>query len=422
MKHAIQTVLTLALLGLTTPLMPAHAQRITDLPKHAKRADTDNKTAQKNPGTKVEEEKAKTQNDSGRLAPYGLWQGTIGTQDVMVLLSPETRLCKGDGGSNYYYKKHLWGIELAEKDSQGKVWTESSGNDLDVKWTFYELSQDGKTLKGEWTSSKGGHPLPIHLNLLAFMPVRDHDGSPQYDCEAHNKAFNAPRIARAQQEKKVKKVTNDQQIVSLLGGQIKRFNLSDYSRHPNLKKRLDDWDKEQISSFYVCAETVRWRHRQINSVDTEKFYNDIDFGISLLLDFFNSKILILEEISSDWCGGPYPNYGIINYLLWDMITDQPIDASKWMSKTNITQDNLVEIISEDLLRLLVSIYSDDERCKSEYFIDQRLFTIYPKNSGMVFSPRLSHAFKTCEMDIEIPWDQMQPFLTPIGKSVLSTYF
>ncbi len=421
MKHAIQTILIFALLGLMPPVKPAHAQRPTDLPNHAKRADMDNETAQNNPGAKVEEEKAKPQNDSGRLAHYGLWQGTIGTKGVMVLLSPETRLCKGDGGSNYYYKKHLWTIGLAEEDTKGKVWTESAGTDLEAKWTFSELSQDGKTLKGEWTSGKGGRSLPIRLNLLALMPVNDHDGSPQYDCEAHNKAFDAPRIARVQQEKKVKKVTNDQQVLSFLGGHIKRFDLSDYSRHPNLKKMLEDWDRKNISSFYNCARIVRVVSPDEN---LDKFYKNIWFDRILSSDLLNSKILILKETRADWCGGPYPNNGWADYLLWDMKTDNRIDLSKWIKKTDTSVDQIkIENISEDLNRLLFSLYDKYGSCSNDDIWDNvSSFVIYPKNSGMVFSPPLPHFLGPCQADIEIPWHQMQPFLTPIGKSGLSTYF
>lgn len=345
-----------------------------------------------------------------RVARYGLWQGTIGTQNVMVLLAP-TAQCS----ARYYYKKHLWSIHLTEKDRrQGKVWKESLGSEQEATWTFSDLSPDGRVLNGEWASQDGNRRLPIRLNLQAPTPAIDDDGKPKYDCDAHDKTFDAPRIARARQERKVAQVNNYQQSVALLGDRIRRFALSDYSRHPRLRKSLDDWDSESVSQFYDCASSMAGRFGG-NGAST-------DFSRELDVQFANSKLLILRESYSNYCGGAHPNGGLSNYLIWDMDSDHPVDTWKWIKGS----DQHGRITSKKLLHLLAARYSrrneTGEGGCADALQGHEYFHAYPQTAGMVFSPSLPHVIRACEEDIKIPWAHMRHFLTSTGQKALRTYF
>ncbi|HEX5311835.1 hypothetical protein [Aquabacterium sp.] len=349
-----------------------------------------------------------------RMARYGLWQGAIGTQNVMVLLAPTG--CD----ARYYYRKHLWPILLEEKDRrQGKVWHEPQGEAGEASWTFTALSPDARVLTGEWRSHDGQRHVPIRLNLLAPMPSTDgEDGQPRYDCSAHNKAFDAPRVARARQERTV--AANDTLFkgaeaayryrrVSVLGEHIQGFALPDMSPVPRLRRALDDWENDGVSQFYDCAFGMSGRSDM----------PDTDFYLELTPQFWNNKLLVLRETYSNYCGGAHPSGGISGHLLWDLAADRPVDVWKWMKGS----DQPKHIVSKRLLDVLASHYGrrneTGESSCADALEGTTFFDMYPSTGGMVFSPSLPHVIQACAEDIEIPWGKMRPFLTPAGQKAVT---
>lgn len=351
-----------------------------------------------------------------RIARYGLWQGSIGTQNVMVLLAPQA--CD----ARYYYRKHLFSISLAEKDRrQGRVWRESPDTDREATWTFSVLSLDGRTLTGEWVSRDGQHRQPIRLNLMALTPAKEGgDGKAIYDCTLlHNKAFDAPRIAHVLQKRTVADSDSIFQggdgsyryrPVSILGGQIKGFTLPDISRYPRLRQAMENWESDSVAQYYDCA------FGMASSNGAADFY----FELSPL--FWDARMLVLRETYSNDCGGAHPNGGVSDYRVWDLVTDHPVAVWKWIKGS----DNYIHITSKRLQNLLAARYSrrnepGDDSC-ANILDGNEYYLMYPRSTGMVFSPSLPHVVQTCEEDIEIPWVEMRPFLSPAGKKAQKILF
>lgn len=349
-----------------------------------------------------------------RVAPYGLWQGTLGTQNVMVQLGPKL-LCD----ARYYYRKHLLSIALVEKDRhQGKLWKEFEGYDNEASWTFSELSQDRRNLTGEWVSKDGKRRFPIRLSLLALTPATvGEDGKPRYECHVHNKAFDAPRIAQAMRERKVAiGATIFQGVdgpysyhsVAVLGNHIQGLSLINENRTPRLQKVLTNWENDGITGFYDCAFGFSNRSEPIEP----------DFFMSLAPQFWNARLLVLAETYSNYCGGAHPNGGVSNYIAWDLLEDRPIEAWKWIQGS----DGAGHVISKRLRKTLKDHYGRRNETGEESCADalegQEYFFAYPRATGMVFLPSLPHVIQACADEIEVPWTKMQPYLTPTGKKAV----
>lgn len=348
-----------------------------------------------------------------RIGRYGLWQGVIGTQNVLVLLAPAN--CE----ARYYYRKHLLAIPLVEKDRrQGKVWREPQGEAGEAQWTFDSLSPDAQVLKGQWSSHDRQRQVPIRLNLLAHMPSTEgDDGKQRYNCDVHNKAFDAPRIAQARQERTVAETDilfkNREAVyryrqVSVLGSHIQGFALPDMSHLPRLKRALDNWEDESVSQFYDCALGMSGRGDMTSP----------DFSRELAPQFWNTRLLVLRETYSNYCGGAHPNGGISGYMSWDLTADRPFDVWKWIKGT----DQPMHIVSKRLLRILASRYGRrnevGENSCANALDGETYFYMYPSTAGMVFSPSLPRVIQACAEDIEIPWPKMRPFLTPTGQKAV----
>jgi alpha-tubulin suppressor-like RCC1 family protein len=349
-----------------------------------------------------------------RIGRYGLWQGTIGAQKVVVLLAPSG--CE----ARYYYRRHLWAIPLEEKDRrQGKVWRELQDDGGEATWTFTALSPDARSLSGEWVSHDGQRHVPIRLDLSTPMSsTTGEDARPHYDCDVHSKAFDAPRIARARQERTVAKTDTlfkngktafPYRQVSMLGDHIKSFALPDMSQVTRLQRALDDWEDESVSQFYGCAFSLSGRPDMTNP----------DFYRELAPQFWSTQLLVLREAYSDFCGGAHPNGGISGYLTWDVAADRPVDVWTWIKGA----DQPRHIVSKRLLDILMALYgrrneTGEDSC-AHALEGQAYFEMYPSTAGMIFSPRLPHVAQACAEDIEVPWPRMRAFLTPTGQRAVS---
>jgi hypothetical protein len=347
-----------------------------------------------------------------RIAPYGLWHGTIGAQPVVVVLSPES--C---GGGLYYYRKHARDIPLTEKDrARGGTWAEAEDTPAGASWIFSEAAPDSRTLTGEWVSEDGQRRVPIRLELQApTEATEDGNGKRKYECNAHDQAYDEPRVAQAVQRRKV--ASRDTVFkgadrsytyrgVSLLEGNITGFSHPEAARLPRLQQMLADWERRAAAGYYDCARAVAGTAMA-----------PPDFGMGLVPVFWNARLLVLEESSGFFCGGAHPHRGIEAYRVWNLRDDQPVDVDSWISGSSGTQG----ITSRRLLKLVASRYGrrDDPSGECGGVLEgDVLYLTYPSSSGMVFYPKLSHAARACEEAITIPWAGMRPFLSPKGEKAL----
>jgi hypothetical protein len=347
-----------------------------------------------------------------RIVNYGLWQGTIGTQTVMVQLAPTAQACD----ARYYYRKHSLSIPLVERERrQGTVWIESPDTAREASWNFADVSADTRNITGEWVSKDGLRRLPIRLSLQRLTPSTEgDDGKPRYRCEAHEEAFDAPRIARAMQERKL--ALSDTTFAGadgsyryraalLMGDRIESLSLPELVRTPQLKQMLRNWESESVSQYFECA--IGLSNREEISAP--------DFSRGLAPVQWSAKLLVLREIYSNYCGGAHPSGGVSDFKVWDLIQDRPVEMWRWFKGI----DKTLRITSKRLRDLVAANYGrrdekGDNSC-ADALDGNEYYLMYPKSAGMVFSPVLPHVNQACIEDIEVPWVKMHPFLSPMGQ-------
>lgn len=333
-----------------------------------------------------------------RLVRYGLWRGTIGKQNVMVLLEPK------DCDSSYYYLKYLWGITLFEKDKRGQVW-EEYGDGL-ATWKFENATED--TLSGQWTDGEGKRSVPIRLKRVAVGTGEENK------CGMLNKKFEAPRIAA--QKPTVAEADFDKhryRTVSVLAGAIKGVEvLDDDNPLPNLNQRMRNWLWANVSGYYECQTMQGSRLDMRNSVP--------DFFEEMTPVFWNEQGLVLRETYSAYCGGAHPSGGIASYLVWDLIEDKAIEPWDWIRGSKGKYGG--HVAPEKLNRLIHAIAASkrDDDC-AEVVRSNAYYLVYPGKTGMVFSPTLAHVVQACADDIEVPYAKLRPYLTSKGEAAIKLF-
>lgn len=334
-----------------------------------------------------------------RLVRYGLWRGVIGKRNVVVLLEPKN--C----GSSYYYLRHLWGINLVEKDKRGQLWEEENGGDGPALWKF-----DGSTgddLTGQWTDGDGKRTVPIRLKRVAVGK----EEKPQ--CGLFNKEFDAPRITA--QKPIVADANFDKhryRIVSVLAGKIKGMEVPEAQNQlPNLNQAMRNWLRANISEYYECQTMLGSRVDMKNPVP--------DFFKEMAPIFWNKRALVLEETYSAYCGGAHPSGGIASYLVWNLIEDRAVEPWDWIRGSKGKYGGYVA--PENLNRLIHAIYANkrDDDC-TEAIRSNEYYLVYPGKAGMVFSPSLPHVVQACAEDIIVPYSKLRTYLTHKGAAAMKS--
>jgi Regulator of chromosome condensation (RCC1) repeat len=366
-----------------------------------------------------------------RIVPYGVWTGTVGNQDVSVLLSPGYAPSHCD--ASYYYHKHLVGITISEVDRRlGAAWQEYEGGEARAQWKFSTSTPNARTLVGEWTSTDGQRRAPIRLKLLESMPseVDKHDGKRRYLCHTAAKPFDVARLASASRGRIVQDsaaifkgsdATYPYRAVTLLDGRIESLEFPDTTRNPALHKMLRAWEGDTVSEFYQCLNGLQQRR--------DLKLTDVDFHVGVTPIFWNAHFLTLHETYSNYCGGAHPNGGTLRYIGWDIAADRAVNFDTWVKR--VAKDaNAAKLrawtLPSRLKNLIVAGYKKERRHEADKdcvdsVINGESFRAYPSTSGMVFEPVFPHVIRACEDPTTIPWRQMQPFLTPVGLSAVNLY-
>lgn len=339
------------------------------------------------------------------VPPYGVWQGTLGTQAVQVQLLPDS--CD----ASYFYLRHLWGIRLQPQGADGLNWREGTDSDAGPSWSLHRSGPD--TLSGEWRDAAGQRRLPLQLKQVGPAP------QPATACygpkaEASNRAFHAPRVAAKQPQARAASYQGHAyQVLSLPGTEVSSVQLPPGPRpQPRLNQRLREGLQAQVAAYYDCQLGA-------SRLDAGQPPQP-DYSVRHEPVFWNAHLLVLRESFSYYCGGAYPDAGVASDLVWDLDTDQPLNPDTWLRGTAVRRDGLSTWPAP--LRALIARRSaqaggtDDECAEAVQGADG--FIASPRRSGMVFTPVLPHVMRACADDIELPWAQLKPHLSATGAQML----
>jgi hypothetical protein len=168
----------------------------------------------------------------------------------------------------------------------------------------------------------------IHWRSRVDPSTEGDDGKPRYSCNAHEKAFDAPRIFRAMQERKL--ADSDTTFAGadgsyhyraalLLGDRIESFSLPESVRTPQLKQMLRNWESDSVSQYFECAFGLSNRE-EISAPDFSRGLAPLEWS---------AKLLVLRETYSNYCGGAHPSGGVSDFKVWDLVHDRPVALWRW---------------------------------------------------------------------------------------------
>lgn len=340
------------------------------------------------------------------LPRYGVWQGTIGKQAVMVRL--ESKKCDS---SSYYYMRYLSPINLTEMDRRGLLWAEGSPEKPAATLKFESVSYDA--IEGLWTAGDGQRSVPISLKRAASNADVD-------QCSERNVVFSAPLVAA----QKAKELVDEQKAivtesrygnhryrtVSVLNGRVQTIELpEDGYKAENLNKAMRNWMRTQITEYYGCQAGM-------NDRQSDGTASAPDFEQNMTPEFWDGQLLVVKESYSAYCGGAYPSAGIAGYTTWNLTTDQAVDPWTWirLSKTK-HGDEVPEKLNAIILARATRNKGGDD-C-SDSVNENRNYLLRPSKKGLVFSTSFAHVIQACNEDIEVPYGELLPHLTPAGAAV-----
>lgn len=338
-------------------------------------------------------------NSHDLIVRSGVWRGTLGMHQVMVYLDR----CNTGEDSQYYYLNHRFGIVLNKQDPEGTTWTEVSGKSDSANAQWQLAPPVGNHLSGEWISADGQRRLPISLTR-AFVPKDGGNACSGPNQLPMQQAYDAPRVAA--QKLKVSKLADGLRRVSVLDDHVKTVELPDDAAHAatfNSAQRA--WLTDNIAGYYDCA-----------------------LQTSAPPEFNQSRAIVLragtwvgvEESYSASCGGPYPAGGVSGYQTWDLVTGKIVEPWTWIKDSKVQCDYATDCGFAAPKGLNAIILAEATRNKdgddcAAAVNTNNAYQLRPAAKGLVFSTSFAHVIQACDEAIEIPYAQLQPFLTKAGN-------
>ena len=343
------------------------------------------------------------------LAYQGTWKGSIGSQPVMVCLSPLAAQyyhlqqrrglwLEASSGSSHALRQalHTGQLALTEKVH------EAGSFELRplAHWQLEPDTQGG--LHGTWRDLASSKKLPIQLQRL---PTSE-QGAPQEDaaCDASfyrpiQEAHAVQSHPRQHQGRPYQELrTPVARALQLPGNSPGIVALNAYAHQ---------WLGEQALQDYEC---------------TRMGGSTWDRALEPL--FWTDSTLVLRDFTPEvYCGGAH-NFSSVSYLTWNLNTGTPIMVWDWLqggAKAAAPQHNPSGDAIRTPLRVLLEKHdprnapADDCAEDAEYM---EMAQPYPTPQGLVFDTQHSHAMRACNDSISLSWRQLQPLLTPAGKEAM----
>ncbi|MFZ6760726.1 hypothetical protein ACO0K9_26260 [Undibacterium sp. Ji50W] len=339
---------------------------------------------------------------AAELSYAGVWKGSIGDNKLMVCFSSSV-------GAEFYYLRNLRGILLEPldltPDKDTTDWKETNGlygDDQKITgfWAVSGISPGAAvtTLDLTWISPDGKKQIPFKLTKAPVMtspriPESDICGAAYYKPLEDDLPHTSKDLKFEGRE--YRSISTPAATVFELPASVpgsKNFN--DYTRN---------WLKDSADWFYTCLRNGA---------------KESDWGRGFEpLVWTDSKLVVKNWMSDIACDGSH-GLAYEMYETFDLRTGKMIDTWTWVKQgdKNKGGENKQKTPLNALLKKLKN--QKPERCMmggDAFDIDDP----YAGKSGMVF--RLSHLnhMGLCEDTIIIPYKQMMPFLTPVGKAAVA---
>ncbi len=348
------------------------------------------------------------------LELIGVWQGTIGKRQIVA--------CWDQTGGHYYPLRKPLRISLSPPAGENPHWIENLGIETSSTWQLDKPT--GKRLTGTWRQSEAAPLSPIRLSRVKLNQARE---SQTPDClfdSPLQTAFNAPRVA-------AQKITTGQakvfmgrtyRVIQAMQGNVASVELEgDGEPIQRANKRLRQLLQDSIAAYLAC--------------DTFDPPRQGDWTDSVRLRFWNDDWLSWSEHGEWYCGGAHPSFNNETRVL-NLHTGKEADLWSWFRVVKKSEGNPDQIcdsrenrcLPKSLARRIAKTKPEVDKiapCKPEDFdfgmVDGG-YDIGLAPKGIAFIPSLpepARIMRICYARYTIPFTDLQPYLTPIGKAAVA---
>ena len=344
----------------------------------------------------------------------GVWQGTIGKRQIVA--------CWDQTGGHYYPLRKPLRISLSPPDGVNPHWIENLGIETSSTWQLDKPT--GKRLTGTWRQSEAAPPSPIRLSRVKLNKARE---GKTPDClfdSPLQTAFNAPRVA-------AQKITTGQakvfmgrtyRVIQAMQGNVASVELEGEGEPiQRANKRLRQLLQDSIAAYLTC-----------DSFDPPR---QGDWTDSVRLRFWNDDWLSWSEHGEWYCGGAHPSFGNATRVL-NLRTGKETNLWSWFSLVKKREGDPNQIceflknrcLPDKLAKRIAKMRAKVDKiapCKPEDFdfgVVDGGYDIGLNPEGIAFIPSLpepARIMRICYARYTIPFADLQPYLTPVGKAAVA---
>lgn len=332
-------------------------------------------------------------------ARVGVWRGTLGTQEVSLCLGRPKQ-----DEARYYYVRHGRTLLLGAKDTEGTVWSEGDGDASTGSWKLG--TPQGDRLEGCWTSPDGAKTVPIKLDR-----VRGVDGAvlecSRYDNGSGVAAWNAPRIGAVMRETSAP--ADGMRTVSVFGGQISIVEFTaDTPQVHAFNAAMRHWFDDEIADYFECGEQAPTEPVDLHAV------RQIELRAG-------AWVVVRESYDVSCYGAAHPSAGS-SHETWNLESGKRVEPWTWIrGSTSRCKDVDCGYSAPPELNTLIlaktSRSGDVDEC-ADAVENNSSYGLRPSATGLIFDTAFAHVIQACDEDIEVSYDELQPFLTDEGKTAL----
>ena len=333
---------------------------------------------------------------------HGVWQGTIGRLPVRACLQQRG----GDyQNGSYYYLRQLKPIALEHQDDG--TWTEQAGGGETVtgRWS---VALTGGRLAGQWRGGKA--TLPIALTRVAAAAGEDDP--------CGSDAFMAPRVRpiRVLTKPASKGGFAYSVLTYAVGPSFADVSITSFAFPPtrlgdaaiNAALRIDPAKPDGDADYLGCFKG------QLASLGI-----DGDFQFSYEPALVTPELMSVAVSAGGSCGGAHPSMSN-KHLAFERMTGKAIDLERWFNDHGLKPDvglrPLTPALKAVVLKHFPSGQDADADCR-EVVADSDYWDLAIDRHGIAFDPSLPHVAQGCGDTAIVPFAELAPFLSPVGREV-----
>lgn len=316
----------------------------------------------------------------------GVWRGKLGNMDILACFN-------GEQSGNYYYLRHKQPIRLS-REEKSNVWVE------DGNTGSWKLDPPiARKLQGVWQAPGNGKSLTITLGSQS----NEKDDQPCASTEYNQALEDFPKL----------KI-----------GSIEDFNGRKYR-----KLRIADVETIELMSSETVVGKVNRKLRDVlpkSKADLEEYFvKRREFLGNLGYAAEDETFAQPYYWSDDWITVHYYRWaagfgarGIsLNYRTWNMKTGEEVDLWKWFGTRSYSYSDMAPL-PDRLKKHLIKDADIEAECRHEYYGEGE-YHITLESTGIKF---WENAFGDgCEKEFIIPYKDLEPFLTPEGRTAIRTF-